>query len=46
MFECVLEKAGLLQNIVDSVKELITEAEFDITKDGISMQSMDSSHVR
>jgi len=46
MFECVLQKASMLQNIVDSVKELISEAEFDITKgSGISMQSMDSSHV-
>lgn len=45
MFESELSKASLLQNIVDSVKDLITEAEFDISKQGISMQSMDSSHV-
>lgn len=45
MFECKLEKAGLLKNIVDSVKDLIAEAEFDCTKQGITMQSMDSSHV-
>lgn len=45
MFECKMEKAGMLQNIVDAVKDLIAEAEFDCTKQGITMQSMDGSHV-
>ena len=46
MFEATLENAALLKKIVEAVKELISEAEFDCTKSGINMQSMDSGHIR
>ncbi len=46
MFEANLEQASLIKKIVEAVKELIGEAEFDCTKGGITMQSMDGSHVR
>jgi len=35
----------MLKQIMDAVKDLVTEANFDCSSSGISLQAMDSSHV-
>jgi len=45
MFEARLNPAGLLKKILDSIKDLVTDANFDCSTSGISLQAMDSSHV-
>ena len=45
MFEARLTQGNLLKKLVDAVKELCTEVNWDISPSGIQMQSMDSSHV-
>jgi proliferating cell nuclear antigen len=45
MFEARLAKGLLLKKIIDAIKDLITEASWDFTKEGIMLQAMDSSHV-
>ena len=45
MFEAKLAKADLLRKLIDAVKELITDASFDCSETGVSLQAMDSSHV-
>lgn len=45
MFEAALEQASVLKRIIDSIKDLVEEANFDCAAGGISMQAMDSSHV-
>jgi len=45
MFEARLPKATLLKKILESVKDLVTEANLDCSGVGISLQAMDSSHV-
>ncbi|GAA5904947.1 hypothetical protein JCM6882_002401 [Rhodosporidiobolus microsporus] len=45
MFEARLESAELLKKILDAVKELVTDANFDCTDEGIKLQAMDNSHV-
>ena len=41
----VMQKAGLLKKIIESLKDLITEAIIDCDQNGMYLQSMDSSHV-
>ena len=36
---------SILKKLVDAVKELCTEVNFDVSTAGIGMQAMDSSHV-
>jgi len=45
MFEAKLKEAALLKKLVDALKDLVTEASFDCTSTGISLQAMDSAHV-
>jgi len=45
MFEARLTQAGLLKKLLEAVKDLVSEANFDCTATGISLQAMDSSHV-
>ena len=45
MLEARLAKASLLKKILDSIKDLVTDANFDCSDAGIAMQAMDSSHV-
>jgi len=45
MFEARLNQAGLLKKILDAVKDLVTDANFDCSSTGITLQAMDSSHV-
>mmetsp|Transcript_23270 Transcript_23270/g.71596 ORF Transcript_23270/g.71596 Transcript_23270/m.71596 type:complete len:262 (-) Transcript_23270:143-928(-) len=45
MFEAQLEKAQLLKKIIDSIKDLVTDANIEITETGLTVQAIDSSHV-
>jgi len=45
MFDCKLEEGTNLKKCVNALKELIEQAAWDISEDGIQLQSMDSSHV-
>jgi len=45
MFEARLVQAGLLKKILEALKDLVTDANFDCSSSGISLQAMDSSHV-
>nr|WCZ58619.1 proliferating cell nuclear antigen [Andalucia godoyi] len=45
MFEAKLPQASLLRKILDAIKDLVQDANFDCTSTGITLQAMDSSHV-
>ncbi|KAK9817203.1 hypothetical protein WJX72_011042 [[Myrmecia] bisecta] len=45
MFEARLVQGGLLKKVLDSIKDLVTDANFDCSPNGFSLQAMDSSHV-
>jgi len=45
MFEARLQHASTLKKIMEAMKDLVTEANFDCSSSGISLQAMDSSHV-
>eukprot|EP01096_Ripella_sp_DP13-Kostka_P016525 TRINITY_DN807_c0_g1_i1.p1 TRINITY_DN807_c0_g1~~TRINITY_DN807_c0_g1_i1.p1 ORF type:complete len:262 (+),score=161.89 TRINITY_DN807_c0_g1_i1:79-864(+) len=45
MFEAKLQQASLLKKILESIKDLVNDANFDCSSEGIALQSMDSSHV-
>jgi len=45
MFEARLIQGNILKKIMESIKDLVNEANFDCSSTGISLQAMDSSHV-
>ncbi|BFZ53539.1 proliferating cell nuclear antigen [Savitreella phatthalungensis] len=45
MLEARLPQAIVLKRVLDSVRELVTDANFDCNDSGISLQAMDNSHV-
>ncbi|CAG5094155.1 Oidioi.mRNA.OKI2018_I69.XSR.g13298.t1.cds [Oikopleura dioica] len=45
MFEAQLPRAQVLKQTMDAIKDLIKEAVWDVSSQGLSLQSMDSSHV-
>ncbi|KAL3647343.1 hypothetical protein CASFOL_008311 [Castilleja foliolosa] len=45
MFELRLVEGGLLKKILESLKDLVNDANFDCSATGFSLQAMDSSHV-
>ena len=45
MLEARLQQASILKRVLDSVKELVSDANFDCNDSGISLQAMDNSHV-
>ena len=45
MFEARLIQGELLKKIVESIKDLVTDANFDCSATGFGLQAMDSSHV-
>ncbi|RKO93030.1 proliferating cell nuclear antigen, N-terminal domain-containing protein [Blyttiomyces helicus] len=45
MLEARLERASVLKKLLDAIKELVTDANFDCTDSGIALQAMDNSHV-
>ncbi|KLO11830.1 proliferating cell nuclear antigen [Schizopora paradoxa] len=45
MLEAKLADAVLLKRLLDSIKELVTDANFECTEEGLKLQAMDNSHV-
>jgi proliferating cell nuclear antigen len=45
MFEARLTQGKIFKQMIESIKDLITDANIDVSEDEISVQSMDSSHV-
>lgn len=45
VFEAKFERASYFKKVVDAIRDLIQECTFECTATGMTMQSMDSSHV-
>ena len=45
MFEARLVQGSLLKKVLEAIKDLVTDANFDCSPTGFSLQAMDSSHV-
>ncbi|KAI7880364.1 proliferating cell nuclear antigen [Lichtheimia hyalospora FSU 10163] len=45
MLEARLQQAKVLKGLLEAIKELVTECNFDCNDSGISLQAMDNSHV-
>jgi proliferating cell nuclear antigen len=45
MFKAQLKEASLLKKVFDAIKDLVVDANFICTDEGIQMQAMDQSHV-
>lgn len=45
MLEAKLGQASLLKKIVDSIKDIVNEVNFDCSSSGISLQAMEQAHV-
>jgi len=45
MFEARMQQAGLLKKVLDAIKDLVEQANFECTSSGVQLQAMDSSHV-
>lgn len=45
MFEARLVEGKTLKNIIESIKDLVTDANIECTEEEIAIQCMDSSHV-
>jgi proliferating cell nuclear antigen len=45
MLEARLVQGSMLRKVVDAVKDLVTEANIDVSSTGFQLQAMDTSHV-
>ncbi|KAG6876238.1 hypothetical protein C0993_004823, partial [Termitomyces sp. T159_Od127] len=45
MLEAKLTEAGTLKKLLDAIKELVNDANFECNEEGITLQAMDNSHV-
>ena len=45
MFQAKLTEGILLKKLIESIKDLVTDINLEITATGISLQAMDSAHV-
>jgi len=45
MFEAKLAVGSTLKKVLDSIKDLVTEASWDCSASGMSLQAMDTAHV-
>ena len=45
MFEARLSNGAILKKLIEAIKDLVADVNFDISNDGINLQAMDSSHV-
>ncbi|THH15461.1 hypothetical protein EW146_g5026 [Bondarzewia mesenterica] len=45
MLEAKLNEAAILKRLMDAVKELVSDANFECNEEGINLQAMDNSHV-
>ena len=46
MFEARLLQGSLLKKVIEAIKELVTDANFDCTDSEFGLQAMDSSMCR
>lgn len=44
-FEAKLDHANILKKVIEAIKDLLGDCTWDCTNTGMSLQSMDSSHV-
>eukprot|EP00670_Eutreptiella_braarudii_P019585 CAMPEP_0174372384 /NCGR_PEP_ID=MMETSP0811_2-20130205/103412_1 /TAXON_ID=73025 ORGANISM="Eutreptiella gymnastica-like, Strain CCMP1594" /NCGR_SAMPLE_ID=MMETSP0811_2 /ASSEMBLY_ACC=CAM_ASM_000667 /LENGTH=94 /DNA_ID=CAMNT_0015519753 /DNA_START=37 /DNA_END=318 /DNA_ORIENTATION=- len=45
VFACRMHNAHVLKRVVQALREMITEANFDCTSTGMQLQAMDESHT-
>lgn len=45
MFEARLSNGAILKKLIEAIKDLVADVNFDISNEGINLQAMDSSHV-
>ncbi|KAJ7594104.1 proliferating cell nuclear antigen, N-terminal domain-containing protein [Mycena floridula] len=45
MLEAKLQEASVLKKLLESIKELVTDANFGCSEEGMKLQAMDNSHV-
>lgn len=45
MFEATLNQGEVFRKVIGAITELVTEANFDVSEEGVNLQAMDSSHV-
>ncbi|OCH90769.1 proliferating cell nuclear antigen [Obba rivulosa] len=45
MLEARLGEAAILKRLIDAIKELVTDANFECNEEGLNLQAMDNSHV-
>ncbi|KAF7985414.1 hypothetical protein HWV62_5123 [Athelia sp. TMB] len=45
MLEAKLDQAVVLKRLLDAIKELVTDANFECNEEAITLQAMDNSHV-
>ena len=45
MFYAKLNESILIKKLIDSIKDLVTDINLEVSSKGISLQAMDSSHV-
>jgi proliferating cell nuclear antigen len=45
MFEAKLDQAAILKKIVDAIRDLVTDCNFDCSESGIALQALDNSHI-
>eukprot|EP00744_Colponema_vietnamica_P002833 GILI01004414.1.p1 GENE.GILI01004414.1~~GILI01004414.1.p1 ORF type:complete len:324 (-),score=119.31 GILI01004414.1:222-1145(-) len=45
MFEASVSQASIWKKVIDTMKDLVNEANFDCSPAGVTIQAMDSSHV-
>ena len=45
MFEARLVQGAVLKKVLEAVRDLVTDANFDCNANGLALQAMDSSHV-
>ncbi|KAF8514241.1 proliferating cell nuclear antigen [Hysterangium stoloniferum] len=45
MLEARLGAASVLKRLLDAIKELVTDANFECNEEGLTLQAMDNSHV-
>lgn len=45
MFEARLAEAAILKRLLDAIKELVADANFECNETGVHLQAMDNSHV-
>mmetsp|Transcript_44981 Transcript_44981/g.109276 ORF Transcript_44981/g.109276 Transcript_44981/m.109276 type:complete len:261 (+) Transcript_44981:184-966(+) len=45
MFEAQLQSGSIFKDIVEAIKDLVTDCNLDVSEEEVSIQSMDSAHV-